>query len=146
MINSRINCKAIFLILTAAVATVGIIFLLFGTDAEVNERNLELLYNHGWEVAEKPEEISRLSIPHEFDGVFSVYQELEKKAGFNLESHKGKPATRYTYTVLNHRDSSRGLVRANVFVTKDGIIAADICSLEPEGFIQPINDTTGQIP
>ena len=108
MLNSHINCKAIFLIMTAALATVGIIFLLFGTDAELNERNLELLRSYGWEVEEEPEEICRLTIPEEFDAVFSVYQELEKESGFDLESHKGKPVTRYTYHVLNHKDSPNG--------------------------------------
>ncbi len=142
---SRLRGKAIFLILTAALATVGIIFLLFGTDSGINERNLEMLRSYGWEVEEEPEEICRLTIPEEFDAVFSVYHELSREAGFDLEAYRGKPVTRYTYRVLNHKDSADGLVRANVFVCRDGILAADISSLEPEGFLQPVTDSSGQI-
>ena len=145
MQDSRMNCKAIFLILTAALATVGIIFLLFGSDSGINEKNLELLRSYGWEVEEEPVELCRLTIPEEFDEVFAVYSEMSKESGFPLESHRGKPVIRYTYRVLNHKDSGSGLIRANVFVTKDGIIAADVCSLEAKGFLQPANDSTGQI-
>ena len=59
--------------------------------------------------------------------------------------HKGIKATRYSYRVLNHADSGTGLIRANVFVTKAGIVAADICSLELGGFLLPINDTADMV-
>ncbi len=145
MFDSFKNYRALLLILAAAVATVGIIFLLFGTDSNVNNNNLQFIRSYGWEVSEKPEEIVRLTIPEEFDLVYETYHSLEKEAGFDLSSHKGKPATRYTYRVYNHQDSDHGLIRANVFVTRDGIIAADICSLEMGGFLQPISDTKGQV-
>ncbi len=146
MVKSRLNGKVISLILTAALLTVGIIFLLFRTDSKVNEKNLAFLNSYGWKVEEEPVESCRLTIPEEFDRVFSAYQELGKESGFRLEDYQGKYATRYTYQVLNHEKSGTGLVRANVLVVKEEIVAADICSLEPEGFLQPVSNSDGQIP
>ncbi len=146
MVKSRLNGKVISLILTAAVVTVGVIFLLFRTDSKVNEKNLNFLQSYGWQVEEEPTELCRMTIPEEFDSVFSAYHELGKEAGFDLAAYRGKSATRYTYLVLNHKESATGLVRANVFVAKDVIIAADICSLEPEGFLQSVSNSNGQIP
>lgn len=126
-----------------ALALVGVIMLLFGADSKVNQANLEFIRSYGWEVEDSPEEISRLTIPSEFDAVFDAYNTAVSAAGFDLTLYKGVNATRYTYRVLNHKDSDTGLIRIHVFVTKEGIAAADICSLAPGGFILPINDTSG---
>ncbi len=137
--------KLLFFTLLAAAVTVGIIFMLFSADSRVNQANLDFIRSYGWEVRENPEEIVRLTIPQEFDVVYETYNELEKGAGFDLSPHKGIKATRYSYRVLNHADSGTGLIRANVFVTKAGIVAADICSLELGGFLLPINDTADMV-
>ena len=146
MINFFKTRKVLLLTLLAAAVTVGIIFLLFGADSEVNQKNLDFIRSYGWEVEENPTEIARLTIPEEFDTVFNAYNELAQNAGFDLTPYKGVKATRYSYRVLNHQDSDSGLIRANIFVTKDGIAAADISSLELGGFLIPISDTSGQIP
>ena len=138
--------KALLLTLLAAAVTVSIIFLLFGADSKVNQANLDFIRSYGWEVEDNPTEIARLTIPEEFDTVFHAYNELAQTAGLDLTPYKGVKATRYSYRVLNHQDSDSGLIRANVFVTKDGIAAADISSLELGGFLVPINDTSGQTP
>ncbi len=146
MVKSRLGGKVISLILTAALLTVGVIFLLFRTDSKVHEKNLELLSSHGWQVEEEVVELCRLIIPEEFDSVFSVYHELGVESGFDLEAYRGKHALRYTYRVLNHEKSATGLVRANILVVKDEIVSAHICSLEPEGFLQSVSNPDGQIP
>lgn len=128
-----------------ALLLVGLIMLLFGADSKVNEENLALIQRYHWEVAEEPEEITRLTIPTTFDTVFSAYNTTMKSNGFDLTPYQGVRATRYTYRVLNHKDSDSGLVRIHIFVTKSGIVAADICSLAPDGFVLPINDTSGQL-
>lgn len=138
--------KALLCTLAAAAVTIGIILLLFSADSRTNEDNLAFIRSYGWEVKEKPEEIIRLTIPEEFDVVYETYNSLAQSAGFDLSAHKGAHATRYAYRVYNHKDSGTGLIRADVFVTKDGIVAADICSLALDGFIQPISDTSGQLP
>lgn len=144
------NCfktrKFLFFTLLAAAVTIGIIFLLFSADSKTNRENLDFIRSFGWETEEQPEEIVRLTIPQEFDAVYEAYNHLEQTAGFDLTPYKGVKATRYSYRVLNHKDSDTGLIRANVFVTENGIAAADICSLAIGGFLLPINDTSGMLP
>ena len=138
--------KTILMILAAALATAGIIFLLFHADSKLDEKNREFLNSYGWQVEEKVVDICHLNIPNEFDEVFSAYRELCLEGGFDLDSYRGKPAIRYTYRVTNHKDSQRGLVHANLLLVKDTIVAADICSMEPGGFLQPVTNQDGQMP
>ncbi len=146
MPNFRKTQNAIFITLLAATITVGVIFILFGSDSKINQNNLQLIRSYGWIVDEKPAEIVRLTIPDEFDAIYDAYNSIGKTAGFDLYSHRGEIATRYSYRVNNHRDSETGMLRANVIVTKNGIISADISSLEFGGNIQAISDTSGQLP
>ena len=139
------NRQAVLITLLSAAVTVGIIIMLHSADSKINSANLEFIRSYGWQVEENPEEISRLTIPEEFDMVYETYNRMEQSAGFDLSPYKGVKATRYSYRVINHTASGSGLIRANVFVTKDGIAAADICSLEIGGFVCPISDTSGQI-
>ncbi len=123
----------------------GVLLLLFGIDSGVNRENLALLRSYGWQVEEKPTEISRFTIPLAQNPVFEAFQAVIQKDGFDLTSHKGAHTTRYTYRVLNHTDSEKGTVYLYVFVTKDGIIAAALCSPTEDGFLLPVSDTSGQV-
>ena len=146
MVRSRLDGKVIALILTAALMTGGVVFLLFRTDSKVNEKNLEFLKAYGWQAEEEPVELCRITIPEEFDSVFSVYHQLGVESGFDLEAYRGKHAMRYTYRLLNHEKSATGIVRVNILIVKDEIVSAHICSIEPEGFIQSVSNMDGQIP
>ncbi len=132
-------------ILLAGFLLAGIILLLFGADSQVNQENLSYIQSFGWQVEETPEEISHLTIPTVFQGVFHAYNQAIAPSGFDLTPYRGVRATRYTYRVLNHKESPSGLVKIQVFVTKKGIVAAHICSFQPDGFFLPINDTSGQL-
>ena len=120
MKNSKLNFKVYLISFILAIATIGIIIFFFHADSVTNQKNLEYINSFGWEVTEKPEEIVRLTIPEVF---------------------KGSGTTRYSYKVLNHINSSTGLIRINLFLIKGDVAAAFISSLEPDGFISPINDT-----
>lgn len=133
------------LCLCSALLLVGLIMLFFGADSKVNQKNLDLIHSYGWEVETAPEEVVRLTIPKTFDSVFSAYNTTVRSGGFDLTPYQGISASRYTYRVHNHKDSDCGLIRIHIFVTKDGIVAADICSLAPDGFLLPINNTSGQV-
>ncbi|MBQ2614430.1 MAG: DUF4830 domain-containing protein [Clostridia bacterium] len=123
----------------------GVLLLLFGIDSGVNRENLALLRSYGWQVEEKPTEISHFTIPLAQNPVVEALQAVTQKDGFDLSSHKGKHTTRYTYRVLNHADSKDGTVYLYVFVTKDGIIAAVLGSPSPDGFLLPVSDISGQV-
>lgn len=123
----------------------GVLLLLFGVDSGVNRENLALLRSYGWQVEEKPTEISRFTIPVAQNPVLEALQAVIQKDGFDLISHKGAHTTRYTYRVLNHTDSEKGTVYLYVFVSKDDILAAVLCSPSQNGFLLPVSDTSGQV-
>ena len=77
-----IKQKPIFIIFLAALLTAGIIVLLFQTDSKINRNNIAYINSYGWQV-EEPAEISRLSVPQEFDTIYQTYQEVIESAGFD---------------------------------------------------------------
>ena len=61
---------------------------------------------------------------------------MQKKQGLDLSKYAKKRVTRYTYTVTNY--DSDGAVFANLFVYRGKIIACDISSADPKGFVVPL--------
>lgn len=141
-IQSRIP-SVIFL---AALCFIAVIILMFRADDDINRSNLEYISSFGWQVDEKPVDIAYLTIPKNFDSVFSAYSEVAQSGGFDLSACAGIRVVRYSYTVLNHKDSDGGLIRINIFLSKNKIVCADICSLAPDGFVLPLSDNSGIVP
>ncbi len=94
----------------------------------------KFLSGFGWSVGDAPLETKEVTIPDEFDKVFTAYNELQRRGGLNLEKYKRKKVTRYTYEVLNY-EGYEGKVYANVLVRRGKVIGGDICSADREGFI-----------
>lgn len=136
--------KFSLIVLASAAVIISVILMLFSVDSTVNNMNIDYITSFGWEIDNRPAEISHLTIPQEFDVIYETYNAIAKDAGYDLNEYRGVKVTRYSYRVLNHQDSDTGLIRANVFVCKDKIVAADICSLDIGGFMAPINNTSGK--
>lgn len=132
-------CVQAFFIAAAAVLIIFIL-IFFGTDDKINKSNLEYISSFGWQVDEKPCDIAYLTVPNEFDAVFSAYNNIVKDGGFDLSQYTGAHIVRYSYKVYNHRDSDSGLVRINIFLLRGKIISADISSLAPNGFVQALTN------
>lgn len=92
------------------------------------------LSQFGWEVNASPVEVKTVTIPSEFDKVFSAYNELQKEQGLNLSKFKNKDVTRYTFAVTNYQ-GYEGTVYANVLVYRNRVIGGDICSADISGFV-----------
>ena len=92
------------------------------------------LSQFGWEVNASPVEVKTVTIPAEFDKVFSAYNELQKEQGLNLSKFKNKDVTRYTFAVTNYQ-GYEGTVYANVLVYRNRVIGGDICSADISGFV-----------
>ena len=105
---------------------------------KTNEDRIRFLSQFGWTVSETPEE-EEVRIPAEFDRVFAGYNEIQKAQGLALSRYRKKKVTRYTYEVLNYPGDA-GTVYANLIVYRGRIIAADLSSADPMGFV------TGVIP
>ncbi len=101
---------------------------------KTNEDRLEFLRRYGLEVQPNPAEILEVTVPGEFDGIYSKYNEMQKVEGLNLEKYHNKQVKRYTYVVTNYNYD--GTVYANLLVYKNNIIGGDICSADINGFVR----------
>ncbi|MBQ7172673.1 MAG: DUF4830 domain-containing protein [Clostridia bacterium] len=87
------------------------------------------LRQFGWEIDDEPTEVKTVMVPAEFDKVFSAYNEIQKAQGLNLTRYRGKEVTRFTFRVLNCKDTDLP-VYANVLVYKKRVVGGDVYSSE----------------
>ena len=79
-------------------------------------------------------EIVEVTIPGNFDNVYSKYNEIQKVEGLDLEKYRNKTVKRYTYIVTNY--DYDGTVYANMLVYKNNVIGGDVCSADINGFMR----------
>ena len=94
------------------------------------------LSQYGWEVDEASCEITEVRIPPSFGAVYESYNDLQRAQGFDLSAYRGKALLPVTFSVINfpgYENSSQ--IRGNVFLDGDRVAAADLCSVEADGFI-----------
>lgn len=99
-----------------------------------NAGRIAYLASFGWEVEEEPWEILEIVIPEEFDSVYTQYNQLQLRQGFDLTRWHGKTARRYTYRILNYPDPP-DTVYANLILYEDQIIAGDVSCVALNGFM-----------
>ena len=99
---------------------------------KTKENRIAFINNFGVEVDPASEEETAFRMPENFDRVILGYNELQKKQGLDLSKYKNKRVTRYTYRVVGE-DSY-----ANLFVYRGKIVACDISSASPDGFVLPL--------
>lgn len=102
------------------------------------------LSQFGWTVEATPVEVKEVTLPAEFDKIFSAYNELQREQGLNLAKYKGKEVTRYTFSVTNY-PGYEGTVYANVLVRRNRVVGGDICSADVSGFVHGF-ERTGETP
>ncbi|MBQ8974696.1 MAG: DUF4830 domain-containing protein [Oscillospiraceae bacterium] len=100
-----------------------------------NENRVEYLQSLGWEVVDEPLEEQEITIPKEFNDIYSQYNELQKTQGFDLQEYAGMRVTRYTYQVTNYPNNSDTVV-ADILVYKNQVIGGDVQSTALDGFMQ----------
>ncbi len=104
---------------------------------QTNEDRVSFIGSFGYTVEATPLESASMTIPEEFDRVLAGYNEIQKQQGLDLSRYAKKTVTRYTYTVTNYPDYT-GTVYVNLLQYRDRIVAADICSADPAGFVLPL--------
>ncbi len=112
-----------------------------GRNAKSNEDRIALLKECGWEVSEEPLEFIEVRIPEEFDGVYTEYNDIQKRQEMDLSKYAGKKAMRYTYKVNNHPSGEEGIV-ANLIIYKDKLIGADVSSPKLGGFMHGLLESS----
>ncbi len=101
---------------------------------KTNEDRIAFLAQFGYEVDATPVEEAEVTIPEEFDKVFTGYNELQKKQGLDLSKFKKKKLMRYTYRITNY-NGYNGDVYANILVRGKRVVGGDICTADTNGFI-----------
>ena len=100
-----------------------------------NDDRLAFIRSFGIEVEETPEECA-FTMPEDFDRVIGGYNEIQKRQGLDLSKYARKRVTRYTYKVKNY--NGEGDVYASLFVYRSKVVACDLSSASPEGFVVPL--------
>lgn len=103
---------------------------------KTNEDRVAFIESFGIKVDPEAVEEDAFAMPENFDRVILGYNELQKRQGLDLSKYAKKRVTRYTYKVTNYMDE--GEVLANLFVWRGKVIACDISSANPEGFVEPL--------
>ena len=101
---------------------------------KTEDDRIKFLEQFGWQVEPEAIESAEVTIPKEFDKIFTAYNELQKRQGLDLSKYKGKTMMRYTYKVNNY-DGYDGTVYANILVYRNKVVGGDVCSADVNGFI-----------
>lgn len=101
---------------------------------KTGEDRVAFLKQFGWEVKAEPVESVEITIPAEFDKVFTGYNEIQRRQGLDLSKYKKKKVMRYTYEITNY-EGAEGTVYANLLVYRNRVIGGDVCSADVSGFI-----------
>lgn len=117
----------------------GIVFRNIST----NKDRISFLSQYGWTVEEEPYDTASVTIPADFDKIFTTYNTIQQLQGLDLSDYKRKSVTRYTYLITNYPDYE-GKVYANLLIYKDRVVGGDICSADLNGFIHGFSKDAGQ--
>ncbi len=98
------------------------------------EDRIAFLGKFGWEVKATDQQEETFVLPASFDRVLSGYNEIQRAQGLDLARYRKKKVTRFCYEVTNYPGYD-GAVYATLYQYRDRIIAADIASGDPAGFI-----------
>ena len=103
------------------------------------DENIVFLSEFGWETEKKYIEKENITIPEDFNEMYTEYNKLQQEAGFDLKEYRGKKAVRYTYIVKNYPDETDSEVRANVICVNGKPVGGDIMTVDLGGFMKPLN-------
>ena len=103
-----------------------------------DEARLAFVRQFGLEVDESSMTSEAFTMPDSFDRVILGYNELQKRQGLDLSKYAKKRVTRYTWRVTNY--NCDGEVYANLFIYRGRVVACDVSSADPTGFVLPLTE------
>jgi len=104
---------------------------------KTNDDRLKFISQFVSGVSGEPCESESFSVPENFDRIMLSYNEIQKSQGLDITKYKNKKVTRYTYEVEKWGEDEVP-VFINLIVYRSKIIACDISSQNPEGFVKPL--------
>lgn len=129
-------------ILIVFICIFSIILILQHNEKEVllcdnGEICVSFLSKNGWIVDLESEVVENIIVSYENSASFTEYCRIQNEQGFDFNSYLNKELEKHSFSVLNYPENSEGIY-ANVFIYKGEIVAADICSVKLNGFIQGV--------
>ena len=110
-----------------------------GPKGGTNEQRLAYIRSLGWEAGSEPQEEKEVFLPETFPEVLNNYNELQKKAGFDLKKYAGKTVHMYVYRLTNCPGDAETL--CTLYVRRGRIVGGDIHSTAFRGFMRPLQRT-----
>ena len=107
------------------------------SNVKTNDDRVAFISQFNVNVKEAPTETVDFRVPESFDKVIAGYNEIQKKQGLDLTKYKNKRVTRYTYEASGY-EGSQDTVFVNIIVYRNTVIACDVSSTDPEGFVLPL--------
>ena len=104
---------------------------------KTNEDRVDFISEFGIKVKPDAVESETFRVPENFDRIIAGYNEIQKMQGLDLSKYKNKKVTRYTYEAENYNGSGEG-VFVNLVIYRNTVIACDVSSQNPDGFIEPL--------
>ncbi len=105
---------------------------------KTEEDRVSFLASLGWTVSGAPVYEKTFTLPDTFDRVMQGYNEIQRAQGLDLAKYRKKTVTRYTYEITNYA-GEEDKVYANIIIYKNKVIAGDICSADPDGFVHGLS-------
>ncbi len=125
----------------AAVTEEAVVETISYSGIRTDEDRLSFLASLGWQTTGQVVDEESFTLPETFDRVLLGYNEIQKEAGLDLSRYRKKKVTRYTYEITNYPDYD-GRVYANLIVCRNKIVAGDISSADPAGFVRGLAQKT----
>ena len=96
-----------------------------GAEQHIITKAVDFLKGYGYECGSGPAEVFDYTVPTEFDSVMTIYNDLQKSQGFDLEKYKGKTVKRFSFKIENYPDVAED-VFADILFSDGEIIGGDI--------------------
>ena len=130
--------KSLCIILALLIISLIIIGRIFtikagGIDGSTNALRVEYLSGLGYRVDETAVSVKEIVIPEIFSDVYSEYNRLQQRTGFDLSRYKGESACVYTYRLSDSEDTV-----INLIVSDNNIIGGDVSSVRIDGEMRAI--------
>lgn len=103
-------------------------------DGSTNAKRVEYLRSLNINVDDTNVTQKETVIPTDFGDVYTEYNKLQKKAGFDLSRYKGKSVTVYTYFLNETRE-------VHLIVHEGAVIGGDIADVRLDGEMKPLVST-----
>lgn len=104
---------------------------------KTNEDRIRFIARFIPEISGDPKEEVEFSFPESFDRIMLSYNEIQKAQGLDITRYKNKKVTRYTYELASYGDYDAP-VYVNLIVYRGTVIACDVSSADPTGFVKPL--------